>query len=227
MRRRTIMRRVAVGWTAALAVALGLAAGTAQALPITWTIDSSVSSFTVSLPAFSATSNAASVGGTISGDVDDMSISAASGAIDVLDDLNLTVFGSAVTGSNLGGTLSGASAPIVGGVADLQGWVLSLDQGSLVSAGLGLDIDLATAPFDFVLPTTLSTITDLGGGVLEWIIPLSASTVVDASAVIDGLTLDIEVSGTLVATGTPVPEPGTATLMLLGLAGLAARRRAS
>ena len=221
------MRQAAVAWTAALGVALGLAAGTAQALPITWTIDDSASSLIVSIPDFSATSNTASVGGTISGDVDATAISASSGAIDILDDLNLSVLGSAVTGSGLGGTLSGASAPIVGGVADLDGWVLSLNQGSLVSAGLGLNIDLATAPFDFVLPTTLSTISDLGGGVLEWLIPLSATTTVDASAVLPGLMLDVDVSGTILATGTPVPEPGTATLMLLGLAGLAARRRAS
>lgn len=225
MKTRMIMRQVAVGLTAALGLALAMAAGTAQALPITWTIDSSVSSFTVSIPDFGATSNAASVGGTISGDVDASGISASSGAIDVLDDLNLTVLGNAVTGSGLGGTLSGALAPIVGGVADLGGWVLSLDQGALVSTGLGLNIDLATAPFDFVLPTTLSTISDLGGGVLEWMIPLSASTTVDASAVLPGLMLGVNVSGTIVATGTPVPEPGTTTLMLLGLAGLAARRR--
>jgi len=231
MQTRTIVRQAAIGLTAALTatlgVALGLAAGTAQALPITWTIDSSTSSFIVSIPDFGATSNAASLGGTISGDVDATSISASTGAIDVLDDLNLTVLGNPVTGSGLGGTLSGAPTPIVGGVADLDGWVLSLDQGALVSAALGLNIDLATAPFDFVLPTTLSTISDLGAGLLEWVIPLSASTTVDASAIFPGLMLAVDVSGTIVATGTPVPEPGTATLMLLGLAGLAARCRRS
>lgn len=223
MRESMITRGAAVSLTAALAFAFAMAAGTAQALPITWTIDSSASSFVVSIPTVGATSNTASVGGTISGDVDAASISATSGAIDVLDDLNLTVIGNPVTGSGLGGTLSGASTPIAGGVADLDGWVLSLNQGSLVSAGLGLNIDLATEPFDFVLPTTLSTVSDLGSGVLEWLIPISASTTVAVS----GLSLGVNVTGTILATGTPVPEPGTATLMLLGLAGLAARRRAS
>jgi hypothetical protein len=74
-----------------------------------------------------------------------------------------------------------------------------------------------------VLPTTLSTVADLGGGVLEWLIPLNATTQVTVL----GVMADVTVSGTILATGTPVPEPGTATLMLLGLAGLAARRRAS
>jgi hypothetical protein len=223
MRTTTIMRQAVAGLTVALGATLAMAASTAQALPITWTIDSSASSLTVSLPAFGATSNAASVGGTISGDVDATSISASSGAIDVLDDLNLTVIGNPVTGSGLGGTLSGASTPIAGGVADLSGWALTLDEGTLVSAGLGLDLDLSVSPFAFVLPTTLSTVADLGGGVLEWLIPLNATTQVTVL----GVMADVTVSGTILATGTPVPEPGTATLMLLGLAGLAARRRAS
>ncbi len=210
------MRQTAVAWTAAL----GLAAGTAQALPITWTIDDSASSFVVAIPALGATSNAASVGGTIGGDVDASSISANSGAIDVLEDVNLTILGGPATGSGLSGTLTGASTPIDGGgVADLDGWLLTLNQGSLVAAGLGLNIDLSVDPFEFVLPTTLSTISDLGAGLLEWVIPLSASTTISG--------IGVDLSGAIVATGTPVPEPGTATLMLLGLAGLAARRRAS
>jgi hypothetical protein len=202
-----------------------LTAGTAQALPITWTIDQSASQVAVSID--EEVSNSAELQGTVVGDLTPgSSISASGGSIEIVDDVVILLFGGLpLTGSGLGGILTGPATPILAGVADLDGWALTLNQGTLVQPDLELNLDLSVSPFDFVFPSTLSTITDLGGGLYEWEIPVSATALVDASDILPGLFIPVVVSGNILLTGTPVPEPGTALILLGGLTALAVRRR--
>jgi len=108
-----------------------------------------------------------------------------------------------------------------GGVADLAGWILTIDQGSPAAPTLGLDIDLSSSPFDFELTETLSTIANLSGGpvtpgdLLEWTIPIAAGTQLDASDVLPDVTVDVEVGGAARwasprETAAPSPLPSVA-----------------
>jgi len=211
-----------------------LLAGSAHALPIEFTIDEAESFVSVSLPTLGAASNEVAIGGSALGDVTDAQIAISGGSVELLGDLVISVLGNAVTGSSFGGALTGGPTAISGGIADLAGWILTIDQGSLAASALGLDIDLSSSPFDFELMETLSTIANLSGGpvtpgdLLEWTIPIAAGTQLDASAVLPGLMLDVQVGGQVVLQGTTaaaVPEPGVALLLGAGAAGLAVASR--
>lgn len=215
-----------LGLAGAGLAACSLAAGAAHAAPITWTIDDSQSEILVSVPLLDTASAGNALEGTVVGDLEPGSISASGGSVGIVGDvvMYIAAFDVTLTGTGLAGALTGPSTPIVAGEADLLGWVLTLDQGILDLPGV-LTLDLSVDPFEFELPSTVSTIVDLGGGLFQWAIPVSAVTQIDASALLPGLFIDVFVNGDILLTGTPVPEPGTALILLSGLTVLAARRR--
>ncbi|MCL4685986.1 PEP-CTERM sorting domain-containing protein [Myxococcota bacterium] len=223
-------------FAALLLLAGALYAGRADALSISFAIDPSASSVQVSVPALFATSNAVAVGGTIDGDVTPSALTASGGRLQLLETIVLSPLGATLTGAGLAGSLTGGPSPLVAltansSTADLLGWSLQLDEGTLDLDTLGDPIDLASAPFAFVLDTTIATLTNLSGpslavgDTIEWTIPLAASALLDVSDALPGVVLDVIVSGQIVARGTVVPEPGTLLLLGPGVAGLAALAR--
>jgi len=134
-----------------------------------------------------------------------------------------------------GGPVAGSAAGADAASFDLAGFDLLLDAGLIDISATGMAgalvsptvRDLAVEPLAFVLPTTPADAvsTDLGGGLTEMVltVPLDMATVVDVSGVSADLTLQGQV--VLSHTFAAVPEPASAALVGLGLAGLASAGR--
>ncbi len=251
---RAAIRRSFPGAALALALLLGGSARTADATPVTLAIDSSASSATVSItsPLGSPPPVSVSLSGSLDADVSlgieapfglvGQSLQLTGGAI-ALSDFSiglssLLLYDLAFTGSGVGGRISGPSATgfaAAPGLSlfDLFGASLSFDTGTIDTNGtyygfpVSETFDLADFPFVSVFAANSVSqlqVVDLGAGAagLRLAIPFSAPF----QLVFDSEPVTMTIAGTLVVAGpSVVPEPGTATLLALGLVVLAARRR--
>jgi PEP-CTERM motif len=215
---------------------LWLLGASAQAVPISWTIDYASSSFDISLTVLGSTgTGTGNVAGTEASDVIDPlgpspSLEFTGGSLSFDDTafvvstflgaLNVNTLG--IQGALTGGPSVGTPAGSGPWTVDLAGMVLTLDQGFIDTSGLSASsTDLSVSPVMFTLGTTLATLTETGGTDLALAVPVSLSTVV----VVSGINVTVDVTGNLAMGATLVPEPGTVVLLASGLAGIALQRR--
>jgi len=239
--------RRARGAALVLGVALALLAGPASALPITLNVDSGQSSIDVDVSAsILSASDTAQVSGSMQADLDLglPSFEAVSGAFGLSDlAMSASLFGNGfnINSEDLvadftGGPVAGSQLDAITFEFDLAGFMLSLNSGSIFGDTFGslvgastFDFDLTVDPFEFVLPSTVMTVTatPAGGSAFDILaeIPLSDSlTLLTADT---GLPVDVTLGldGDIVMTGLLVPEPGTLLLGLAALGGLAVQAR--
>jgi hypothetical protein len=109
-------------------------------------------------------------------------------------------------------------------VAALDGGTFSVF-GNVFADPIDVSLDLALSPFELILPLNSVGQTLVSGdpGAFDLAISIPVDTVMPVF--ISGLAVDVTLSGTFALTGTIVPEPGTAELLGMGLAIIAAARR--
>lgn len=196
-----------------LGLALALVSVDAQAVEMVLTIeDTSNLGISIDGGGLGSGNGSAGANGTITVDVDGGNLTVVSSDINV-DDITTTGSGTlGVLNINDVHSILVSTAPAAdegGGVFNLEGWTLTLDNGTVVIPGLGnLEaFNFANQSVDLELPEVLSTL-DTGAG--TWDIPVNA--VVTFSTLNN--TVTVTVSGEL----NLVPEPGAPLLVAAGLA---------
>ena len=217
-----------------------LSAGTASATPITFNVQAGSSlnvGISVTLLNISGNQNFA-VSGSVVADVNPdtgastpITLDPQSGGLTLADNLlvvgtcpvclNVNVQGVGAV-INSGPIASTGSLPTVTLNLGSAGGILSLNSGQFVISGLvSSTVDLATTPFDLTITDPTNTSFNVSGTTATWTIPIAINT----NVIVGGIPLGISVNGTSTLVGTLVPEPGTALLLVGGLAGLVAMGR--